>query len=67
VVIVAVQSDFHLKIHHIIFFYFLKIIFDISISKRFENIKKYFLAKTFFQNLREHGLHRVPKQTLNRT
>jgi hypothetical protein len=41
VVAVAVQSVFRLKIHQInIFFYFLKINFDISTSKRSENIKK---------------------------
>jgi len=33
VVPVAFQSVFYLKMHQNIFFYFLKIIFDISVSK----------------------------------
>jgi len=40
VVVVAVQSNFHLKIYQNKIFYFLKIIFDISTLKRYENIKK---------------------------
>jgi hypothetical protein len=41
VVAVAIQSVFRLKMHqNDIFFYFLKVIFEISTSKRFENIKK---------------------------
>jgi len=40
VVAVAIQIVFHLEIHQNKFFYFLKIIFDISISKRSEKIKK---------------------------
>jgi hypothetical protein len=41
VVAVAVQSVFRLEMHqNNIFFYFLKIIFDISISKQSKNIKK---------------------------
>jgi hypothetical protein len=44
VVVVAVQSTFRLEMHqNDIFFHFKKIIFDISTSKQFENIKK--LAK----------------------
>jgi hypothetical protein len=39
VVPVAFQSVFYLKMHQNIFFYFLKIIFDISVSKWFENTK----------------------------
>jgi hypothetical protein len=40
-VVVAVQSVFLLEKHgNEIFFYFLKIIFYISTSKRYENIKK---------------------------
>jgi hypothetical protein len=44
---VAIQSVFCLKIHqNKIFFYFFKIIFDISTSKQSENIKKkYFKQK----------------------
>jgi hypothetical protein len=45
------------------FFYFLKIIFQISTSKRYENIKK--ISKKFFLNLRERGFNRVPKWSLN--
>jgi len=44
------------------FFHFLKIIFNISTSKRSENIKKKFiLKKKKNQNFWERGLHRVPK------
>jgi len=42
VVTVAVQSTFHLEMHQNKKKYFLKIIFDISTSKRSENIKKLF-------------------------
>ena len=49
------------------FFYFLKIIFDISTSKRSENTKKKFKQKKKenknFQNLSERGLH-VPMSRL---
>jgi hypothetical protein len=41
VVVVAVQSAFHLEINqNKVFFIFLKIIFNISTSKQSENIKK---------------------------
>jgi len=40
VVMVAFQSNFHLKIHQKNIFYFLKFIFDINISKRSKNTKK---------------------------
>jgi hypothetical protein len=41
VVAVAVQSVFRLEMHqNDIFFYFLKIIFEINTSKRSKNIKK---------------------------
>jgi len=45
------------------FFHFLKIIFDISTSKRSENKKKKYiiLSKKKNQNFWERGLHRVPK------
>jgi hypothetical protein len=36
-----------------IFFYFLKIIFEISTSKRFENIKKIFFFKKKKKNFKE--------------
>ena len=45
VVVVAVQSNFHLKIYQNKIFYFLKIIFDINTLKRYENIKKFILNK----------------------
>ena len=41
-----------------------KIIFDISSSKRSENIKKFILNKKI-QNLRERDLYRASKHTLN--
>jgi hypothetical protein len=44
------------------FFYFLKIIFDISTSKLSENIKK---NHENFKKFWKHGLHRVSKYTLN--
>jgi hypothetical protein len=61
VVAVTVQSAFCLEMHqNNIFFYFLKIIFDISISKRYENIKKnHCIQKKLI--LRER---RVPKHAL---
>jgi hypothetical protein len=43
VVAVTVQSAFHLKMYQNNFFYFKKIIFDISTSKRSKNIKKFIL------------------------
>jgi hypothetical protein len=46
-----------------VFFYFLKIIFDISTSKRSENIKKKIKQKKI-QNLVERRLNRVPKRDL---
>jgi hypothetical protein len=46
VVAVAIQIVFRLEMHQNKFFYFLKIIFDISTSKRSENIKKtHFMKK----------------------
>jgi hypothetical protein len=45
------------------FFYFLKIIFDNSTSKRSENIKKKIKQKKI-QNLVECRLNRVPKRDL---
>jgi hypothetical protein len=40
VVVITVQNAFYLEMYQNDFFYFLKIIFEISTSKRFENIKK---------------------------
>jgi hypothetical protein len=41
VVDIVFQSIFHLELHqNNIFFYFLKFILDVSISKLFKNIKK---------------------------
>jgi hypothetical protein len=40
VVVVAFQSVFHSEMHQNNVFYFLKIIFDISASKRSKNTKK---------------------------
>jgi len=40
------------------FFYFLKIIFEINTSKRSENIKKKF-SNFVLKNLREHGFNHV--------
>jgi len=45
------------------FFYFLKIIFDINISKRSENIKKLFKEICFLKKLRERGLYFFSKHT----
>jgi hypothetical protein len=62
VVAVTVQSAFCLEMHqNNIFFYFLKIIFDISISKRYENIKKKIIVYKKILILRER---RVPKYAL---
>jgi hypothetical protein len=49
-----------------IFFHFLKIIFDISTSKRSKKYKPHsILAKKKFQNLMKHGYKRNDKQSLN--
>ena len=71
VIIVTLQSIFHLKIYQNIFFYFLKIIFDINTLKRYKNIiffyfkqKKFKIFKnmifTLFQN---HPLINMKSQT----
>jgi hypothetical protein len=44
-IVVAVQSIFRLEMYQNNIFYFLKIIFDISISKKSKNIKKLILSK----------------------
>jgi hypothetical protein len=46
-------------------FLFFKIIFDISTSKRSENIKKIILSKKQFQNFWERRLHCIPKHSLH--
>ena len=43
VVAIVFQSVFHLKMHQNDFFYFLKIIFDISALKSSENTKKHLI------------------------
>jgi cell division protein YceG involved in septum cleavage len=52
VVVVVYQSVFHSKNMPIIFFYFLKIIFETSTSKWFENIKNILIKKklNFFKS-----------------
>jgi hypothetical protein len=57
---VAVQSIFYLEMYQ----NKKKIIFNISLLKRFENIKKFILSKKI-KNLKKYGLHRVSKHTLN--
>jgi len=59
--VVVFQSVFCTEMHQTDFFYFLKIIFEISVSKRSKSYKKkLFLAKKI-KILIERGLHRVPK------
>jgi len=48
-VAVSVQNTFHLEIHKNNIYFFKKIIFDINISKRSENIKKLILNKKIFK------------------
>ncbi|KAL9359679.1 hypothetical protein Peur_047802 [Populus x canadensis] len=49
------------------FFHFLKIIFDISTSKRSKTYKPYsILVKKKFQNFWERSRSRVPKHSLNK-
>jgi len=56
VVAVAFQIAFHAEIHVNDFFYFLKIIFDISTSKRSKKYKPHsILAKKKFLNLIKHS------------
>jgi hypothetical protein len=45
------------------FFYFLKMIFDINISKWSQNIKKLFEEICFLKKLRERGLYFFSKHT----
>jgi hypothetical protein len=60
VIAVVVQSIFYLEMYQ----NKKKIIFNISLLKRFENIKKFILSKKI-KNLKKYGLHRVSKHTLN--
>ena len=61
-----VAVAFHAEMYqNDIFFYFLKIIFEISMLKRFKTyIKKLIFCKNKIK-FWERGLHRVPKRTLN--
>jgi hypothetical protein len=45
VVMIVFQSDFHLEMYQNNIFYFKKVIFDISIWKWYENIKKKIWSK----------------------
>jgi hypothetical protein len=59
VIVVVVQSVFRLEMHQNKKKYFLKIIFYISTSKRYENIKEiYFKQKT---NLKFEGTRFAPR------
>jgi hypothetical protein len=49
VVAVSVQNTFRLEIHKNNIYFLKKIIFDINISKRSENIKKLILNKKIFK------------------
>jgi hypothetical protein len=65
VIAVMVQNAFRLEMHqNDNFFYFLKIIFKISTSKQFENIKQnnFLQKKLKFEGT---GFSRVPKHALN--
>ena len=65
VVTVAFQITFRAEIHANDFFYFLKIIFNISTSKRSKKYKPHsILTKKKFQNLAKHRLKRTAKQPL---
>jgi hypothetical protein len=66
VVAVVFQIAFHAEIHANDFFYFLKIIFDISTSKRSKKYKPHsILAKKKFQNLMKHSYKHNAKQSLS--
>jgi len=57
---VAFQSVFHAEIYqNDIFFYFLKIIFEISASKQSKIYKKLFFSKNKNWIIWKHGLARV--------
>jgi hypothetical protein len=61
---VVILSVFRLKIYQNKVFLFFKNYFYINTSIQSKNIKKINLKKN--QNLREYGLHRIPKHDLNR-
>jgi hypothetical protein len=69
VVASAFQIIFRVKMHTNDFFYFLKIIFDISTSKRSKTYKSYLILvkKKKFQFFWERRRSRVPKRSLNLT
>jgi len=54
-IVVAFQIAFHAEIHVNDFFYFLKIIFDISTSKRFKKYKPHSILTKKNQNLTKHN------------
>jgi hypothetical protein len=61
----AFQIVFHAEIHAKMFFHFLKIIFDISTSKRSKKYKPHsILAKKKIQNLMKRSYKHNAKQTL---
>jgi hypothetical protein len=65
VVAVAFQIAFRAEIHANDFFYFLKIIFNISTSKRSKKYKPHsILAKKKIQNLAKRRLKRTVKQSI---
>jgi hypothetical protein len=61
VIAVSVQNTFRLEIHKNNIFFLKNLFFDISKSKRSENIIKLILSKKNIQNLVECGLNRVFK------
>jgi hypothetical protein len=61
-----VEIVFQNNFYFIIFFYFLKFIFDVSASKQFKNIKKFYL-KQKNQNVLETRFSHIQKHTLNKT
>ena len=67
VVVIAFQIAFRAEIHANDFFYFLKIIFDISTSKRSKKYKPHsILIKKKYLNLMKSRLNRVAKQAIVR-
>jgi hypothetical protein len=65
VVAVAFQIAFRAEIHANDFFYFLKIIFDISTSKQFKKYKSHsILTKKIIQNLIKHSYKHNAKPSL---
>jgi hypothetical protein len=62
-IVVAVQNAFRLEMHQNDFFYFLKIIFDINISKRFDNIKNKFILSKKKSKFKETRFAPRPKKS----